>query len=114
MRRKSANGPAVTPKRSYGKQRRKGPIYSLPKEALQELERRCASETPYRETADWLRTNFHFYINEQIVFHWWKRRRAALSAERRLTSRVISPTGGFKVRIDAPGAHHVEVEILPA
>lgn len=99
------------PRGTYSKRRKLGPIYSLPKKTLLELQRLCASDTPYREIADWLRTEFKFHVTEQIVCNWWKRRRAQLANETSSSKAVFA--GCFKVVVDAPGAQRVGIQVLP-
>jgi hypothetical protein len=108
----SRKNTVATGRRINTKRRKLGPIYSLPKKTLHELQRLCASDTPYREIADWLRTNFRFHVTEQIVFNWWKRKREQLATEKAAARKTVF-VGGFKVVVDAPGAQRVGIEVLP-
>jgi hypothetical protein len=109
MTRKARSAPT---KKGCDKQRRRGPIYSLPKAALCKLQRLCESDTPYREAAEWLQRTFGFHVSDKIVHNWWKQKRTELAQKDR-SNKATLLAGGFKIVVDAPGARHVDVEVLP-
>lgn len=101
-------------RRKCSKARKKGPIWYLPPEGTRRLQELCASETPYREIADWLRKTYQLRVSGPIVHNYWVKigRKVQAPAQEETAAHSIS-LGSFTITLKASGPDRLDIQISP-